>query len=606
MTKQNKYQLRLPAVLVLIIVAMCIPANSATSASNNMLDMLPADTLFAVKANNLDYALGRLDQFLAGASPIPMGASMMLRMQLGQMFGSPELAGINTAGNFTIFGKTSGIAPQPGQAPPMFLAVAVPVTDYKTFIDGNPNCSPADTRKISKLTTKNKSMIQAGQFALICISGTDDQLIETAKKLLSAKEAKLVSILDKTAKQDAAKEPFWAYCNMELINKNFGTVISSKFQESKSMMLMMADQNPQMKNSAAMMDVYFEAFNCIMGSSKSISATLSPSPETLKAQMIASALPDTLLAEMFQTNTAPKEKFAHYLNDGAMMNLICNLNPVMTKAINDFGYKAMMTMSPSDPNSAETKTIMNSFIENASGSMAVSIMPASKPGQFVTVATITKIKDAEKMQKDMDTMIAIFKKGMFNSPGMNMDIQLDKNTSKYKNTNINSLKYTLKAQDPNSPEAQIIGAMFADGLDAKYAIVNNLTLYALGGDNTATINQLIDKTKSPSLTTSEELKKALSLIPGSENADIFATYNILRVMKIFMSFIPTPTPQIPDIPTTSNIVFTAKADNGKMKLDVAVPKEHVKEIMTLVQTMQMQQMQQAQPTPATPNDPNQQ
>jgi len=258
MKKQNKRQLRLSAVLVLLIAAMCIPANSATSASNNMLDMLPADTLFVVKANNLDYALGRLDQFLAGASPIPMGASMMLRMQLGQMFGSPELAGINTAGNFTIFGKTSGIAPQPGQAPPMFLAVAIPVTDYKTFIDGNPNCSPADTRKISKLTTKNKSMTQTGQFALICISGTDDQLIETAKKLLSAKEAKLASTLDKTAKQDATKEPFWAYCNMELINKNFGTVISSKFQESKSMMQMMADQNPQMKNSAAVMDVYFE------------------------------------------------------------------------------------------------------------------------------------------------------------------------------------------------------------------------------------------------------------------------------------------------------------------------------------------------------------
>ena len=605
MTKQNRRQLRLFAVLVLTIAAMCISANSAALAANNMLDMLPADTLFAVNVNNLDYAVGSLDQFLAGASPVPMGASMMLRMQLGQMFGNPELAGINTAGNFTIFGKVSEAASQTGQMPPMFIAVAVPVTDYNKFIDSNPNCGEADTRKISKLRSPNKSIIQAGQYAIICISGSDDELIKIAEKLQST-EAKLVSTLDKAAKQNATKEPFWAYCNMESLNKNFGPVISSKFEETKSMMQMMAGQNPQMANSAAIMDIYFEAFNCLLKSSKSISATLSPSAEILKAQMIASALPGTQLAEMFQTNAAPKENFAHYLNDGAMMNFICNLNPVITKAMNDFGYNAMMTMSPSDPNSAETKAIFDSFMENTSGSMAMSVIPASKPGLFFSAMTVTKIKDAEKMQTAMDAMIELSKKGIFDYPGMNMSVQLDKNTSKYKDANINSLKYALKAQDSNSPEAQVIESMFSDGFDAKYAIVNNISLFAFGADNAAMINQLIDKTKSPSAVTSEEVKKAFSLIEGSENADIFATFNILRIMKMGMSFVPMQAPQIPDIPTTSNIVLAAKTDNGQMKLDIAVPKDHIKEIMAMVQTMQMQQMQQSRPASANPNDANQQ
>lgn len=610
MTKQSKYQLKLSAVLMLLIAAISVPGNSVAAESNNMLDMLGADTLFAVKANNLDYALGSLDQFLAGASPVPMGASMMLRMQLGQMFGSPDLAGINTAGNFTIFGKVSETAPGPEQGPLMFIAVAVPVTDYNKFIDSNPNCGGADTRKISKLLSANKSMIQAGQYAIICIFGSDDELIKIAERLQSTEEAKLVSTLDKAEKQNATKEPFWAYCNMQLINKNFGPVISSKFEEKKSMMLMMADENPQMANSAAMMDIYFEAFDCLLKNSKSISATLSPSPEILKAQMIASALPGTQLAEMFQTNTTPKENFMHYLADGAMMNLICNLNPAVTKAMNDFGYKAMMTMIPSDSNSAETKTIFDNFMENTSGSMAMSVIPASKPGQLFSAMTVTKIKDAEKMQKSMDAMIELSQKGVFNYPGMSINVQLDKNTGKYKDANINSLKYAFKPQDPNSPEAQAIKSMFADGFDAKYAFVNNISLFALGGDNAAMINQLIDKTKSPSAATSEEVKKAFSLIEGSENADIFATYNILRAMKFAMSFIPGATLQIPDISTTSNIVLAAKADNGQMKLDIAVPKDHIKEIMTMVQTMQMQQMQQYQsepaPAPASPNDANQQ
>ncbi len=263
----------------------------------------------------------------------------------------------------------------------------------------------------------------------------------------------------------------------------------------------------------------------------------------------------------------------------------------------------MITMSPGDPNSAETKTIFDSFMENTSGSMAMSATPASKPGQLFSAITVTKIKDAEKMQKSMDAMIELSKKGIFNYPGISMNVQLDKNISKYKDANINSLKYALKAQDSNSPEAQAIKSMFSDGFDAKYAIVNNISLFALGSDNAAMINQLIDKTKSPSAATSEEVKKAFSLIEGSENADVFATFNILRVMKMGMSFIPTPTPQIPDIPTTSNIVLAAKTDSGQMKLDVAVPKEHIKEIMTLVQTMQMHQMQQSQPAPAIPTAP---
>ncbi len=606
MTMLNKHHLRLSAALVLLVAAMCISADSAVSASNDMLDMLPADTLFVIKANNLDYALGALDQFLTGVSPVPMGTSMMLRMKLGELFGSPELAGINTAGNFAIFGKASEIAALPGQPQSIFIAVAMPITDYKKFIEGNPNCGGADTRKISKLLSMDKSMIQAGQYALICISGSDDELIKIAEKLCSDGEAKLAAMLDKTEKQNAAKEPFWAYCNMEQVNKNFGPTINSKFQETKSMMQTMASQNPQMGNSIAAMDVYFDTFNCMLSSSKSVSATLNPSAETLKAQFIVTALPTTQLAEMYQTNTAPKENFTHYLNDAAMMNVILNASPAMTKAMNSFAYEMMMAMPQNDPNSTEIKTIIDSIIETTSGSMAASIVPGSKPGQFFNITTITKIKDGEKIQTAITAMVELSQKDLLNSPDMKINIQLDKNISKYKNTNINSLKYTFETPDNDSPEAQMMKLMFADGLQAKYAIVKNLSLFTMGADNDATINSLIDKTILPSNTTPEEIKKAFSLIAGSENADLFVTFNMLRIMKAAMMFSPVPLPPMPDVPTTNNIVLAAKADNGQMKLDIAIPKEHLKEIMTMIQTMQMQSMQQSPGMSATENDANEQ
>jgi hypothetical protein len=49
-----------------------------------------------------------------------------------------------------------------------------------------------------------------------------------------------------------------------------------------------------------------------------------------------------------------------------------------------------------------------------------------------------------------------------------------------------------------------------------------------------------------------------------------------------------------DFPTTSNIVLAGKTENGKMVIDVALPKEHLTEIMKAFQTLQQQKMKMMQ------------
>jgi len=53
---------------------------------------------------------------------------------------------------------------------------------------------------------------------------------------------------------------------------------------------------------------------------------------------------------------------------------------------------------------------------------------------------------------------------------------------------------------------------------------------------------------------------------------------------------PIPFAQM-EIATKSNIAFAGKAGNGKMIVDIAVPKEHLKEIVS-----EFMMMQQKQPT----------
>jgi hypothetical protein len=60
-----------------------------------------------------------------------------------------------------------------------------------------------------------------------------------------------------------------------------------------------------------------------------------------------------------------------------------------------------------------------------------------------------------------------------------------------------------------------------------------------------------------------------------------------------------------DVPTKSNLVFAAKLRNGTVSVDIAVPKEHLAEIMTIFQVaMQQQMQQQQQPTTTSPPSPN--
>jgi len=107
------------------------------------MSVIPAESLFCVKINNLTATLAKVDQFLTGVSPI--GVSMMVPMQLAGLLGSPDANGINMSGNFAIFG------PLPGGDKPSFsrIAVLVPVSDYDRFVKGNPKVTPPDAQGIS-------------------------------------------------------------------------------------------------------------------------------------------------------------------------------------------------------------------------------------------------------------------------------------------------------------------------------------------------------------------------------------------------------------------------------------------------------------------------
>jgi hypothetical protein len=280
--------------------------------------MVPAESLFCVRINSFDFTLSQIDQFLAGAAPIPMMAFTLVRMQLAQVLGSPELKGLDTAGSFVIFAVApSGEAPAADAAPDIFVAVLAPVTGYKQFVGGNPNISslgPKGTYKITSDGMPTMLIAQAGDFALVSLSDKPkhlDLLTTTAKSISERKLTALTTTLDASEAEKAAKEPIWIYYNIELAAPFLGSALSIGPEELKMMSGAIAPGGqPGMSPAAALGGLDLEK---IMKQVRFVSLTLNPKPSVLNINYSTSAIPGTEMAQTLSADPATVMAFGQML-----------------------------------------------------------------------------------------------------------------------------------------------------------------------------------------------------------------------------------------------------------------------------------------------------
>jgi len=78
---------------------MTMPINPATAtiSTDELLNLMPADSLFCVRINNLDQALALTDLFLADAAPLPPGVkvAMIIQGQLATILADPMLTNVS-------------------------------------------------------------------------------------------------------------------------------------------------------------------------------------------------------------------------------------------------------------------------------------------------------------------------------------------------------------------------------------------------------------------------------------------------------------------------------------------------------------------------------
>jgi hypothetical protein len=591
-------------LLVLLIFAATLCAQSP--ANNELLKKIPAKSLFCVRVNNLDYTLNQIDQFLAGVSPMPMGVSMLVRMQLANLLGSPQLTGLNTNGSFAVFGVTMpGETTQTNATPNIFVGILAPVTDYKQFIESNTNCTKADEKGISKITMNGTPVMmsaKAGNYALMSWANDYDKLATMAKAISANNAAGLAGILDASEIKLAGSEPIWAYGNVQQVSETFGPIISAKIEEIKTVMKSIGANQPGASSASIqnIMNMYAGILETLMKETKSLSISINPKPDVLNITKTVSALPETDMAKMLTADTSSQREntLLTYLEDGAIANFGATINTSFWKMLNAKGIDLFAVMggdSMSEEAIAELKNLATDITGCLEGPIAYSISNDAGNKPPFALKYVIAVKDEKKfnqtIEKALDIMNSSGIMDFYKSMGIETSFSMKKDVDSYKDVSISSANLNLKAIDATSPQAQMVTSMYGDGFDYRWGMVDGLFACAVSGDVDATIRELIDQVKADGpKEIGNEMKNALALLPGADKADFVVTCNALRLFNMVTSLVPIPIPPM-DAQTKSNIVIAGKADNGKMVVKLAVPKLHLTEIMAAFMAMQQKTAQ---------------
>jgi hypothetical protein len=564
------------------------------------MKIVPADALFCLRINKLTTSLAQVDQFLTGLSPF--GVSMPVRSQLGQFLGAPEPAGIDMAGDIAVFGPLPG-----GEKPDLKrLGVLIPLSDFQQFLT-NPNVAKPDAQGILKIGPEGKQSIAGVQMGsyLLLTGVADQQALTEAKNWTTATgSASLAQRLSPDELKRATDSPAWIYANVQIANKLFGPMIQQKIKEVQASIQKQAAGQPFAGPPEAVMQMYASLLDSLMQETQFVSIALDPSATALRLAGTVAAVPNTEMAKTLGTDSSPQPRpnLLGYLDNGAAMNSVISLSPALLKTVTpkymDL-FTAMMGASASKEDIAKFGQLLTDSMDAVGGTIAWSFAANLKSKPPFEIKYVAALKDKQKFYQILEKSSQMMREGtvadFYQKLGLKMQFDLKRNVETYKDVPIDSIHFTLQPADTNTPNApmqmQMMKTMLGEGFDLRLAIVNDLLLYTLAADPETKIHTLIDQVKAGGPTQiAGEVQAALSLLPDAQKAQVFGTYNILRLMQLGMAFVPIPLPSV-DASTQSGIAFAGDIGGGKLLVNVAIPKQHVQELMQFFMSLQQQKMQ---------------
>jgi len=596
------------------------PKSSSSASAAGLFSSIPAKSMFCVRINNLDGTVAAVNEYLKGIVPESFDANAAVVAKLGKMLGDEKLPGVNRKQNLAIFAvNVPGEKPGPGPMGDMFIGALIPVSNYDEFISQNPNCGRPDDEGISTVTVDGKpvSLVtrhpqgKTGRFAVLCLAGAREKLI-AVRKMLGQRKQSLATALDDDEKKQAASASVWAYVNVKEAAGLIRPMFLGQLEQMKAQLQKMKENKqgpPMMVDPSGVFDFYAGMFKMVMDGTDHVTISLSPASQVCNFAFGLKPVPGTEMAAM--VGRPVSGSFGNtlgYLDDGAMMNLGCKvdregLKAAYMKLIDLVGQMSAEAMPAADLE--QLRKLTAEVIDAMGDSMALSLSFSSEGSPAFSAKYVIKVRDEKTFQDVIEKQLKMMQEGTFaklyKGFGLEMDIKVERGADTYKAVKIDSAKLAFKMGDEGSPQSEMIKKIYGDALEYRWAFVEGYCVYSIGGRADQTIRELIDQVRAGGpKEVGSEMKAALAAIPDSEHADAVGTLNYVRMLNIATGFMPLPgdaNQPKRQAPTKSNIAFSARTTaDGKLDVQMALPKEHLLEIQSAFKSFipQIQKQQELQ------------
>ncbi|MCK4294049.1 MAG: type II secretion system protein GspG [Planctomycetes bacterium] len=399
---------------------------------------------------------------------------------------------------------------------------------------------------------------------------------------------------------------------LELVKDELQTELPAVTDQLDKQIQRMKDQQNRLsalqsqETIANVVDMYVGILETLMKETKSLTVVVSPSPEVLRITETVFAVPGTDMADMFTADaTAGRENdLLGYLEDGAAMNFAVKMDSPFWKKLTVKSVDLMAMLGGADMSAedmAKMRTLAADAVDALGGPMAgtFSIDTTDDTTAF-GIKYVMAVKDVDKFNKMIDESVEMFNTtgiaDFYKSMGLEVDYTLKRGAETYKGVSIDSARLLMNSTEPNSPSGQMIDAMYGSGIDYRWGVVDGLCVMAIADDVDPAVHELIDRVKAGGpKEICDEIKEALEMLPGAEKADFLATYNYVRFFKLIGAMMQgmemggpgVKMPQI-DVPSKSNINIAGKIGDDKIVVDIAVPKQHLIELMSAFMMLQQQ------------------
>jgi hypothetical protein len=584
------------AIVVMLAAGNVWAAQAARPrAADGMLGAIPAKSLFCIRINNFDGTLDAANEFLKDLMPPSFDAKKAVFSKLGSVLGDNDLKGINEKGNIAIFGVE--VPAEPAAARKMgnlFIGALLPVTNYEDFISGNSNCSKPDEQGISTITVNGQPRGLATnfrRFALLCPPNARDNLIKV-KEMLGQRRESLRRSLSNYERRQASSLPVWIYLNVKQGAPLLNPMLAGRLAKMKAELqkLKESGRSPAMVEPSGVVDFYGGIVKVFTEGTDYFTVGLTPSSEACHVSYTLKPVADTKMAEIVGRQMGGNlNHMLGYLQDGAMMNLACKVDRPSLKAGYMMLFDLMGKMFPgsiSEADIKQMKEVTAKAIDALGNSLAMSAQVGGEGPVLFRGKYILEVRDREALEQVITQELQMMQEGafadMYKGFGVQIEVNVEQNAGTYEGIPVHAAGVKFNAGENESLQGRVMVKMFGGGLEYRWAFVDGCCVYTVGGEPDKMIHELIDKVRAGSpKTIAPQVKAALDAIEGSRQADVFGTFNYVRMLDMMSGFMfPAASGEAVkiEVPTKSDISFAGRTVEGEGRLQVVLPKTHLLEI----------------------------